>query len=167
MAGTGEEMRKYVANFVVSEWHVLGGEWEDSLAVCGELANTNSGRWSRLVVFEPVPVCKKCTAAWRSLLAEFCQLGPNWDSYGAEPITPVAARLAEEILSALPEPYVFAPIADGGLFAEWRAGDRTIELEMHGDGDLGYLLVWGGDRRSEEDWLLSAAEAVKLIQRWL
>ena len=87
-------------------------------------------------------------------LEELAGLGPNWDSYGAAPISADAIAGAQRLLAAVAmeadnpagdgvRPYVVVPVANGGVQIEWRGPDAGIEVAIGPDGDLGYLLVTG------------------------
>ena len=87
-------------------------------------------------------------------LEELTRLGPNWDSYGAEPISPQAIALARQFLTAVAErfaawagdrvhPYVIVPLANGGVQLEWRGPGGDLEVEIGPDGHFAYRLITG------------------------
>lgn len=93
-------------------------------------------------------------------MSDFATLGPDWDSYGAAPISSVARKTARDLLVTLVnvaladhpalsveelKPYFVAPIPFGGVQLEWRHDQIEIEVEARPDGSLGYLVI---DRRS-------------------
>lgn len=80
-------------------------------------------------------------------LREIGQLGPDWDSYGASAPSPLAIRVAGELLRAVESEYggercqAVSPRADGGIQIEW--GEQPVEIAVRVDpaGTLGYLYV--------------------------
>ncbi|HWS83221.1 MAG TPA: hypothetical protein VN207_03075 [Ktedonobacteraceae bacterium] len=85
-------------------------------------------------------------------LDDIAKLGPDWDSYGADPPSPLAITIASKLLLIVDkkfgklvyeqsQPQVVAPRADGGIQIEW--GTRPVEIAVHADpsGSLGYLYV--------------------------
>lgn len=82
-----------------------------------------------------------------SRIDEFARLRPDWDSYGAEPLSNEAADVARALLRRLHEasldgvtpalaPYHCAPSPDGGIAIEWRRDGRSVELWIHPGGSL-------------------------------
>lgn len=81
---------------------------------------------------------------------------PNWDSYGALPISETAVDRAARVIQALlednlPAPYIF-PLTDGGVRLEWMDEAHEFSLDIYGSGDpLVYLCIeaegeeWEGD----------------------
>lgn len=72
---------------------------------------------------------------------------PNWDGYGAAPITAEAYRYAYLLLESLPwgapVPSVGAE-SDGHLTLEWhRSPRRTLSVSISPDGDLHYAALLG------------------------
>ena len=102
-------------------------------------------------------------------LAQISKLPPNWDSYGAEPVSSVAVVKACQLLVNVKEscynlvgekvlPFTVAPLADGGVQVEWRGTMGVLEVEISPDGEFGYLSIAGegNSRKFEEkdpaDW---------------
>ena len=96
-------------------------------------------------------------------LEEFPSLEPNWDSYGADPITPLAIRIARRIAecvtashmaTGLPDLYALhaVPLAHGGVQLEWDTEGQSLEVAIGPDGRLAYLYVdeRGGQPASQE-----------------
>lgn len=90
------------------------------------------------------------------LLEEFTRLDWDWDSYGAEPIATAAIEGAYLILNALAarleprfgrrvKPYAVAPLADGGVQAEWRGPGGKIAVEIDAAGRYSSLQVSGAE----------------------
>lgn len=76
----------------------------------------------------------------------------DWDSYGADPISPKAIDAAEHLICrsiALleergkrePTPYVIAPVADGGVQVEWRGAAGALEVEVAPENDAHALII--------------------------
>lgn len=61
---------------------------------------------------------------------------PNWNGYGAEPITMVAMKKAYMIANAMDKGEVFvAPLTSGGIQFEWEDKDGNyFEIEINPDG---------------------------------
>jgi len=100
------------------------------------------------------------------------QLEPNWDGDDAHPIAPAAISEAEkivrEVISRYPlldrslRPFFVVGVPDGGVQMEWRAGLRSVEVEVHPDGSIECLVVdRTGDRPQFHD--ASPSQAVDLI----
>ena len=86
-------------------------------------------------------------------LAELAKLGPNWDSYGAEPISSHAVAVAYQLLFAIYsqvsvplrshiQPFA-APLSDGGIQLEWKGKRATLDVQIAPEGTFGYLLTEG------------------------
>ena len=65
---------------------------------------------------------------------------PNWDTYGAEPLSDSALSISRQILAKLP-PAVLAhaqsvPTVTGGVQIEWHAGGGDFEIEVGDDADV-------------------------------
>lgn len=95
-------------------------------------------------------------------LRQLSALAPDWDSYGAKPVSDKAIRATHQLLSTIRDPlgtllgdqiqpFAIAPLADGGLQLEWRGPKGTLEVDIAPDGKLGYLLVEGQKDRSFEE----------------
>lgn len=85
-------------------------------------------------------------------LGNIAKFGRNWDSYGADPPSPLAITIASKLLLIVDEkfgklaceqsqPQIVAPRPDGGIQIEW--GTRPVEIAVHADpsGGLGYLYI--------------------------
>lgn len=98
---------------------------------------------------------------------EFLQLPRNWDSYGADVISPESASCARELalfsvyssmFDVEPSSYslrVF-PLAEGGIQLEWESGNRYLEVEVGPETTLAYLYI---DRSSDVPTSASGASA--------
>jgi hypothetical protein len=108
-------------------------------------------------------------------LIEFARLAPDWDSYGAEPISSHAIGLASRLLldidrqiialaGAYPPPFA-APLSDGGVQLEWKNKHARIGVQVAPDGTLGYLLVEEekANRRSQEGHAVSWSDVEHLV----
>jgi hypothetical protein len=78
-------------------------------------------------------------ADWLEYVADRCrqftELTPNWDTYGAPPVSPFTVQAAMTILgrlatASLPPPRV-VPTAQGGLQFEWRIQERALEVQFN------------------------------------
>ena len=111
-------------------------------------------------------------------LDDIAKLGPDWDSYGADPPSPLAIAIASELLLIVDknfgrlayeqsQPQVVAPRADGGIQIEW--GTRPVEIAVHADpsGVLVYLYVdrQGDIPKYEEVPSASWNEVLRLIAK--
>lgn len=72
---------------------------------------------------------------------------PNWDGYGAEPVSDGTYYLAQQFLKALPlgtpAPSIGAE-PDGHLTVEWyRSPRRTLSVSISPEGDLHYAALMG------------------------
>jgi hypothetical protein len=109
-------------------------------------------------------------------LDDIAKLGPDWDSYGGDPIAPRAIALATDLLRFVDEklsriafeqswPQIVAPRADGGVQIEW--GTPPVEIAVHADpsGNLGYLYKdqQGEVTRYEEKQSASWDQILQLI----
>ncbi len=75
---------------------------------------------------------------------------PNWDGYGAVPITEHTLLLAKQFLGALPlgipAPSIGAE-PDGHITIEWyRSTRRTLSVSVSPDGDLHYAALIGASK---------------------
>jgi hypothetical protein len=86
-------------------------------------------------------------------LDRISRLGPNWDSYGAEPPSANAVRASREILNelagALMLPSAIVPSASGGISIYFIRGDRTAYIENYNDGTQA-LVMYGDDQEAAE-----------------
>jgi hypothetical protein len=113
-------------------------------------------------------------------LAQLEALEPDWDTYGALPMTGTALAFADATVrkvvdlygAALGErvaPYTVMPIADGGVSIEWRGPSANLELDIGPSGVLSYLLIEqrDGGQQFEEASDLSDRQALDLVRRVL
>ena len=113
-------------------------------------------------------------------LAQLEALEPDWDTYGALPLTSTALARADALVRKVVElygdarggraaPYTVMPIADGGVSVEWRGPSADLELDIGPTGELSYLLVTRGDdgRQFDEGTDLPEQEALDLVRRVL
>lgn len=82
-------------------------------------------------------------------------LTPNWDSYGSEPMNQraidVALNLVHDVgFRNIPAPRVI-PVSGGGIQLEWVKENRELEVEIHPDGTIAYLVVHNGEPTSEDE----------------
>ena len=113
-------------------------------------------------------------------LAELEDLKPDWDSYGALPLTSTALARADALARQVVDvygasfgeqaaPYTVMPIADGGVSIEWRGVGADLELDIGPSGELSYLLITKGDdgRQFDEGSDLPEEQALDLVRRVL
>jgi len=79
------------------------------------------------------------------VVKECCE--PNWDGYGAQPVSDTTYQLAQKFLEALPlgmpAPSIGAE-PDGHLTVEWfRSPRRTLSVSISPEGDLHYAALIG------------------------
>jgi hypothetical protein len=78
----------------------------------------------------------------------FEQLQANWDSYGSPRVADAVIRKAIDVVMATfdfgPLPRIL-PVSGGGIQFEWEKGGRELEIEIHPDLQIEYLLVNEGD----------------------
>jgi len=81
---------------------------------------------------------------------EMTVLEQDWDSYGADPISPVAIETASKLLQSVEkqcgnEAYeklmIVAPRPDGGVQIEWKTWPLEIDVHTDHQGNLGYLYI--------------------------
>jgi hypothetical protein len=110
-------------------------------------------------------------------LDELADIGPDWDSYGADPPTDLALGVARSFFLIVANrfaerwgekalPSHIAPIPTGGILAEWSGPKADLEIHIGPDGQLGHLVI---DRRGSEPVyreasLTPALTAFELIQ---
>jgi hypothetical protein len=111
------------------------------------------------------------------VLDELERLGPNWDSYGAAPVSRVAVAQARQLVQTVFEqfgasgegarPDGVSPLVDGGVQVEWSGPHGRIEVEIGPDGTLGCVLDHGRDTEPRVTTMAAATpqDAVQLIRR--
>ena len=119
------------------------------------------------------------------LLENFANLELNWDSYSAAQITEKAIDITKRLVTKVAErfggglvgcfnPYVVAPVANGGVYAEWRGPGGRLQAWIDPNGNIGYLLVLGTDDNCEfieQDnvslqQVLSAMAKIQVVRRY-
>lgn len=109
-------------------------------------------------------------------LAQLKALEPDWDTYGALPLTSTALTRADAMVRKVVDqhsatvgereaPYTVMPIADGGISIEWRGSGPDLELDIGPNGELSYLLIIQGEdgRQFEEGTDLAEQQALDLV----
>lgn len=66
-------------------------------------------------------------------LNELARLGPDWDSYGAPPLTEAALTAADRL--------VFVPTGDGGVQVELHTAGSEVEFRLSSLGAVEYVFV--------------------------
>lgn len=87
-------------------------------------------------------------------VAEECR-SPNWDGYGAKPVSEAAFRLAYRFLEALPlgcsTPTVGAE-PDGQITFEWhRSARRTLSVSIDPEGRVHYAALLGARKEHGQE----------------
>lgn len=113
-------------------------------------------------------------------LAQLEALEPDWDSYGALPLTSIALARADALVRKVVDvygesvggraaPYTVMPIADGGVSIEWRGVGADLELDIGPSGGLSYLLITKGDggRQFDEGSDLPEDQVLDLVRHIL
>jgi hypothetical protein len=82
--------------------------------------------------------------AWQAATA------PDWDGYGAAPVSPPVVWAAERFLSAIPAAWPNPEIAadpDGEISFEWARGPHWVfTVSVAGNGQLSYAGLFGSSR---------------------
>lgn len=77
-------------------------------------------------------------------LNELRQLGKGWDGDNAEPPSPTACELAEELLASLEKLSVrteyIVPTSDGSVMLQHRARHGLVTWEIDNDGEVGVMV---------------------------
>ncbi len=74
---------------------------------------------------------------------------PNWDGYGAVPVTLSAMRNAERFLQSLPSDFLDVEISaepDGEIAIEWFRNSRVLSVSIGADQRIAYAGRDGSDR---------------------
>lgn len=112
------------------------------------------------------------------VLDELERLDPNWDSYGAEPVSRVAVARARALVQTVAEqlggasgevarPAGVSPLVDGGVQVEWSGPQGRIEVEIAPDGTLRCVLDHGRGTEPRVTTIAVATvqDSVQLIRR--
>jgi hypothetical protein len=109
-------------------------------------------------------------------LDELAELGPNWDSYGADPVTQRAISAARQLLVDIVDrlgttaletalPYNIAPLNDGGIQLEWISSRCRYEVEISPDGIFTFATIRrvNNKPKSEVKHNISRAKTLQLV----
>lgn len=97
-------------------------------------------------------------ASSQSVLEEIYALKDNWDSYGGIPVLDNVIQQTTELMCLVAKEfndilYAIAPVPDGGLFLEWRAGiplwHTKLQVRVSPNGQLAYLRIRTIDGKRE------------------
>ena len=94
-------------------------------------------------------------------LGEFLTFEKDWNSYGADPITPEAVTSALRVIALVTQeyggkhkdrcfPYFVCPTPRGGVQLEWASAAYYLEVEIQEDGTLGGAL-WENYAKPQDD----------------
>lgn len=91
-------------------------------------------------------------------------LEPNWNGYGALPISPDVIDRAAVFLDTVATPLMIVPTNDGGVQFEWEVpGVKYLEVECLPDG-FGYLLEIPGQAVEQDG--VTEVEVREVIERY-
>ena len=157
---------------------VLPADWSEILQVASDRAVSEEAKQSRHVrrfgqVTQSVSIDEAYKESLDLLLDAFEEASrPNWDGYGAYPVSGVTVAQARAFLdllpSTLPRPEI-SPHPDGELAFEWSFGPRRLlTVSVNESGRLSYAALFGQARLHGTEFLLDAMpEAVALALRTL
>jgi hypothetical protein len=132
-----------------NETHALASR--EARFVRSELRFVSSAPHDPERIYRHVEIRQQVLAPALSRLSKFVELEPDWDSYGAARISPIAISKAKDILTELSfrnspatscdlAPYHISPTASGGVQIEWRsANGDALELGVEPDGAVSIL----------------------------
>lgn len=158
---------------------VLPAHWSEALRTASDRAvskEATRSRRARKFVSHDTPSVSvdqaydECLESLREAAEEASR--PNWDGYGAQPVSgaTIAQALAflDLLPSTLPRPEI-SPHPDGELAFEWSLGSRRVLTVCVNEwGRLSYALLFGYARLHGMEVLLDALpEAVTLALRRL
>lgn len=158
---------------------VLPAHWSEVLPTASDRTVSQEGKWSRrlrrFVGHETpsVTVDEAYDECLKSLLEASKEASrPNWDGYGAYPVSDATLAQALTFLdllpSTLPRPDI-SPHPDGELAFEWSFGPRRLlTVSVNESGRLSYAALFGQARLHGTEYLLDALpEPVALALRRL
>jgi hypothetical protein len=104
-------------------------------------------------------------------LTSYLDLERNWDSYDADPISPLAITLAQALLLMLDRKYAgqhsdrlffVGPSPDGGVMLEWRREmsgiEQSLEIWVDSDGRFEFLIT--DEPNISDSWLEGPLEGL-------
>lgn len=158
---------------------VLSAHWSEALRTASDRAvsqEATRSRRARKFVSHGTPsvsvdqAYEECLESLREAAEEASR--PNWDGYGAQPVS--GATMAQALAfidllpSTLPRPEI-SPHPDGELAFEWSLDSRRVlTVSVNEWGRLSYALLFGHARLHGTEVLLDALpEAVTLALRRL
>jgi len=158
---------------------VLFADWSEILEIASDRAISEEAKQSRHVrkfIFDMTPSVSIDEAHKESLDSLFDVFKeasrPNWDGYGASPVSAATVAQARAFLdllpSTLPRPEI-SPHPDGELAFEWSFGPRRLlTVSVNESGRLSYAALFGHARLHGTEFLLDAMpEAVAFALRRL
>lgn len=146
---------------------VLPAHWSDALQTASDRAVSQEAKQSRRVrkfvghVTPSVSVDQAYDECLESLFEVFEEASrPNWDGYGAYPVSEATVAQALAFLdllpSTLPRPEI-SPHPDGELAFEWFfARCRLLTVSVNESGRLSYAALFGQARLHGTEFLLDA-----------
>ena len=158
---------------------VLRADWSEILEAASDRSISEEAKQSRHVrkfisdVTPSVSIDEAYNESLDSLLDAFKEASrPNWDGYGAYPVSGATIAQARALLdllpSTLPRPEI-SPHPDGELAFEWFFGPRRLlTVSVNESGRLSYAALFGNARLHGTEFLSDALpEAVALALRKL
>lgn len=140
-------------------------DWSDALQPASDRAVSQEARRSRLVrkfLRHGTPsvsvdqAYEKCLQALREAFEESAK--PDWDAYGAHPVSEATLAQALAFLDVLPSTLLWpeiSPHPDGELAFEWSFGPRRLlTVSIHESGRLSYAALFGRARLHGTEFLL-------------
>jgi hypothetical protein len=105
-----------------------------------------------------------------SIVNDFRDLEPNWDSYQSPPPTETALTSALLVLRLVPEvglgaPHI-APVSGGGIDLGWYFDRSRLEVEVLPDGSIEYVFQDSGGRIDDGSIDADHVTAIREQLRW-
>ncbi len=100
-------------------------------------------------------------------------LRENWDGYGSSRIQPGALAAARKLVASvglqdLPTPHV-CPVSGGCVGLAWQVRNKELELTVHPNGSIEYLVVRGPNLEREDSMQegVLPAECYDDVKKWM
>jgi hypothetical protein len=98
-------------------------------------------------------------------LESFSKLQPDWDGYGADPISNLTIDNTRNLLSKLKGDWEIFPVNNGAIQVEKEKNEYYIEIEVYDDKFL-YLLMKNGIGQDEKKFKLNEIDdLIKEIEK--
>jgi len=103
-------------------------------------------------------------------IAEYAELEPGWDSYGAKPISREVRQTAERFVRATAQialPTWVSPLPNGGIMLDWETPTVLLSIDVEPDGS--FMTLWVDKKGSEREYTALAGmtepEAIALVAK--